>query len=218
MTQQFDEGVKDILLALGIMEATMYEANYIMNLFKNKPSASQQEVVQAVKELRKDCPTKGRTQETPKSKQSAARSSKEQVIYNKLRKGGLTHNASVGIIANLKAESKLDPAIEQMGGGPGRGLAQWEKGGRFDTDRINLVNFAKKKGKKWTDLDTQIDFILHELDTHPEYKRVKSALNSAKTPKEATLIFLKRYEKAGKPNTKERLLFTGELNKSLKRA
>lgn len=214
MTQQFDEGVKDILLALGIMGATMYEANYIMNLFKNKPNASQEEVIQTIEKIREDFP-ETRASKLDEPKKSLSR---EQSIYSKLRQGGLTHNASVGIIANLKAESKLDPAIEQMGGGPGRGLAQWEKGGRFDTDRINLVNFAKKKGKKWTDLDTQIDFILHELDTHPEYKRVKSALNSAKTPKEATLIFLKRYEKAGKPNTKERLLFTGELNKSLKRA
>jgi len=134
---------------------------------------------------------------------------------NRLEGGGLTPTAAVGIVANLKAESNLDPAIKQLSGGPGRGLAQWEKGGRYDTDPINLVKFAKKKGTDWSDLDTQIDFILHEMERHPEYKRVKDMLNKAGNVEDATLIFLKKYEKAGTPHTDKRLKFAKDLETQL---
>jgi hypothetical protein len=130
-------------------------------------------------------------------------------------KGGLSKIAAIGVVANLKAESNLDPSIKQKGGGPGRGLAQWEKGGRYDTDRINLLSFAKSKGTKWQDLDTQIDFILYEMEKHPEYKKVKEEINKTDNVKDATLIFLKKYEKAGTPHTEKRLEYGRELEKSI---
>ncbi len=129
--------------------------------------------------------------------------------------GGLTQTAAIGIVANLKAESNLDPTVKQGGGGPGRGLAQWEKGGRYDTDRINLKDFAKKRGTPWEDLDTQIDFILYELSKHPEYRRVKAEINNADNIEEAVIIFLKKYEKAGIPHTDKRLKYGRELEKTI---
>ncbi len=132
-------------------------------------------------------------------------------IIDRLVKGGLTNTAAIGIVANLQAESNLDPAIKQLGGGPGRGLAQWEKGGRFDTDRINLVKFAEDRGTSWTDLDTQIDFILKEMRVHPEYKKVKAMINNADSVDDATMIFLRKYEKAGTPHTDKRLAYAKDL-------
>ena len=119
-----------------------------------------------------------------------------EYMIKRFQNAGLTKNAALGILGNFMVESELDPASEQKGGGPGRGLAQWGVEGRFDTDRINLVKFAKERGKPWQDLDTQLDFVMHEMNVHPEYKRVKDKINKAKTVEDATNIFLKEYEKA----------------------
>ena len=151
--------------------------------------------------------------------------SDDQRMYNYLvSTGKFTPMLAAAIIGNIYVESKFDPTTKQIarynkGGppkyGPGRGLIQWEKGGRFDTDRINLVSFAKKQGKKWTDFNTQIDFIIHELTVHPEYMRVKQMLNNADSVEDATLIFLKKYEKAGVPHTGKRLRYAKELEQTM---
>jgi hypothetical protein len=137
-------------------------------------------------------------------------------ILNRLIRGGLTPTAAAGIVSNIGVESAYtyDPNTHQGGGGPGRGLVQWEKGGRFDTDNINLQSFAKSRGKSWNDMDTQIDFILHELNTHPEYKAVKNKINKSKSISDATGIFLKEYEKAGTPHIEDRLKVGSQLAKS----
>jgi hypothetical protein len=137
-------------------------------------------------------------------------------ILNRLIRGGLTPTAAAGIVSNIGVESAYtyDPNTHQGGGGPGRGLVQWEKGGRFDTDNINLQSFAKSRGKSWNDMDTQIDFILHELNNHPEYKAVKNKINKSKSISDATGIFLKEYEKAGTPHIEDRLKIGSELAKS----
>lgn len=136
-----------------------------------------------------------------------------KTIIDRLIAGGMTPTAAAGIVSNIGVETgyTYNPNTHQRGDGPGRGLVQWEKGGRFDTDRINLKSFAKSKGKPWNDLNTQIDYILHEMNVHPEYKSVKSAMNSAKNISEATKIFLERYEKAGVPHIEDRLKVAQQL-------
>lgn len=120
-------------------------------------------------------------------------------IYNRLISKGLTSTAAMGIVSNIGVETgyTYDPSTMQQGGGPGRGLVQWEQGGRYDTDNINLMSFAESRRKPWNDLNTQIDFIIHELNNHPEFREVRNIINTAKTVQEATEVFLTRYEKAG---------------------
>jgi len=191
MTEQFDENIKGMLagLALGAGAAMGGDSEPSDN---NKP---------------------GIEQSSEKPQLVKGKLNVEYHIINKLMAKGLTHIAAIGVVANLKAESKLDPTTKQIARykplryGPGRGLAQWEMGGRFDTDRINLVDFAERRGTDWTDLDTQIDFILHEMTVHPEYKRVLILLNNAESVEEATKIFLTKYEKAGIPHMGNRLEF-----------
>lgn len=139
-----------------------------------------------------------------------------RAILNRLIQGGLTPTAAAGVVANIGVESAYtyDPNTHQHRGGPGRGLVQWEKGGRFDTDPMNLSSFAKNRGKPWNDLNTQVDFILHELNNHPEYKEVKTKINKAKNIGEATKIFLTDYEKAGTPHIENRLAVGNQLLKS----
>ena len=221
MTEQFDEGVKEIVMTMLSLGATAYETDYILNQL-NKSSEPIEQKISAVKQADNIIKSpkfdqvaaaviKKLEQEVKEVKPAPIKGSPEYII-NKLVNGGLTKTAAIGVVANLKAESNLDPGIKQIGGGPGRGLAQWEKGGRYDTDPINLNKFAAKKGTNWADLDTQIDFILYEMDKHPEYKKVKEQLNKTDSVEKATLIFLKKYEKAGTPHTDKRLKYAKELN------
>ena len=221
MTEQFDEGVKEIVMTMLSLGATAYETDYILNQL-NKSSEPIEQKISAVKQADNIIKSpkfdqvaaaviKKLEQEVKEVKPAPIKGSPEYII-NKLVNGGLTKTAAIGVVANLKAESNLDPGIKQIGGGPGRGLAQWEKGGRYDTDPINLNKFAAKKGTNWADLDTQIDFILYEMDKHPEYRKVKEQLNKTDSVEKATLIFLKKYEKAGTPHTDKRLKYAKELN------
>ena len=233
MTEQFDEGFKEILMGLLSLGATAYETDYILKQLNKRPEPVEQKI-EALKKADDLIPSTKFDQVAakvmqqlklekepveieskpikvkPKVKYGHKKGSPEYIV-DRLRKGGLTSTAAVSIVANLKAESNLDPSIKQYGGGPGRGLAQWEKGGRYDTDPINLVKFAKRRGTDWSDLDTQIDFILYEMDKHPEYRRVKEMLNNADNVEDATLIFLKKYEKAGIPHTSKRVKYASEL-------
>ena len=233
MTEQFDEGVKEVLMTILSLGATAFETQYILDVLKDRPEPIEQKItaVQKADELisspkfdqvadellvkLQNMPPKPEPESEPESKAKEYDYGSPQYIVNRLIEGGLTKTAAIGIVANLKAESNLDPSIKQKGGGPGRGLAQWEKGGRYDTDRINLVSFAEEKGTNWQDLNTQIDFILHELNTHPEYQRVKKEINNADSVKDAVLIFLKKYEKAGTPHTEKRLEYGRELENSI---
>jgi len=239
MTQQFDEGVKEILMTLLSVGATMKGTDYMLDQLKKRPEPIEQKIqalnkleqestpeqareVQQVKQEIKQSeenkpvlvrPNKTYTKETPQVKDKPV--SRKQYIYNRLRKGGITHIGVIGIIANLMAEATpaVDPRYKQQPTGPGRGIAQWEAGGRFDKDIVNLKAFAADRGTDWTDLDTQIEFMLHELNTVPEYMRVKAQINAASSIGEAADIFLKKYEKAGKPNADKRQLYAKQLLK-----
>ena len=221
MTEQFDEGVKEIVMTMLSLGATAYETDYILNQL-NKSSEPIEQKITAVKQADNIIKSPkfdqvaaaviNRLEQEVEEVKPAPEKGSPEYIIDKLVNGGLTKTAAIGVVANLKAESNLDPGIKQIGGGPGRGLAQWEKGGRYDTDPINLNKFAAKKGTNWADLDTQIDFILYEMEKHPEYRKVKEQLNKTDSVEKATLIFLKKYEKAGTPHTDKRLKYAKELN------
>lgn len=152
--------------------------------------------------------------------QSPLINSRALQIFNRLRTRGLSPTAAMGIVANIGVETgyTYSPSTSQRGGGPGRGLVQWESGGRFDTDNINLQSFAKSKNKPWNDLHTQVDFIIHELNNHPEFIPLRTALNGAKSVQEATQLFLTRYEKAGVSHLDRRFEVGKQLQQSLSKS
>lgn len=82
-------------------------------------------------------------------------------VYEGLIRRGWSPTAAAGITGALMTESRLDPTIggDKEGGKPTSfGLAQWREG-RLD----NLKAFADAKGKPWTDVDVQLDFLDEEL-------------------------------------------------------
>ena len=119
-----------------------------------------------------------------------------QKLYEMLKDRGFTDTAARGIMGNFYAESKLDPDARQLEDGPGRGLAQWERGGRWDRNPLNLIEFAMDKGTSWTDPATQLDFMVAEMNHYEKFGAVRDAINKAKSPAEAAKIFLEGYEKA----------------------
>lgn len=83
----------------------------------------------------------------------------EEITYNFLRSKGCTKETAVAIMGNLEVESGIDPGRYQDGGGPGRGICQWEVGGRFET----LKERAAQESKEWTDIEIQLKFMWEEL-------------------------------------------------------
>ena len=94
----------------------------------------------------------------------------DKTAYDYFVAKGLTSFQAAGIVGNLDQESGVDPTIAQENGGPGRGIAQWSTGGRWDTDSgDNLVAFAATEGLPTSSLTVQLDFVWYELETFPSY-------------------------------------------------
>ncbi|HEY3821940.1 MAG TPA: phage tail tip lysozyme [Polyangiaceae bacterium] len=119
---------------------------------------------------------------------------------------GLSHVQAAGIVGNLDQESSMNPSISQYGGGPGRGIAQWSAGGRWDTDKNdNVVAYAKEKGDSAYSLDLQLDFVWYELETFGDYGL--SDLRRATTVSEATVAFEEDFEGCGECDQSQRIAY-----------
>ena len=145
--------------------------------------------------------------------------SPEYLVKRSMHLAGLGKIAAIAAVANMYAESKLDPKAKQKltGGkiGRGRGLAQWETGGRWDTDRNNVLAYAKLRDVDPYGADVQIGFMGSEMDNTKEYCGVMDRMNKAKTVREATRIFLKDYEKAGVERENVRFQYAEDLKKKI---
>jgi hypothetical protein len=122
---------------------------------------------------------------------------------------GLTPFQAAGIVGNLDQESGVDPTIAQYGGGPGRGIAQWSVGGRWDTSHDdNVVWYAGTRGEPPKSLQLQLDFIWYEL-TNIGYGF--DALVATSNVTEATLAFMRDYEICGACASSQRIAFAEDV-------
>ena len=92
------------------------------------------------------------------------------------------------------------------------GIAQW----RLDR-RTNLDNFAKSQNKSVNDFQTQLDFIIHELQGSGAYgggskKSVDSAFKRTETITDATRVFMNSYEVADSSSFNSRVTKANEVN------
>jgi Phage tail lysozyme len=133
--------------------------------------------------------------ESPVPMSEAALANNCHTAFNYFVAKGLTKDQAAGIVGNLQQESSCSPTIYQYGGGPGRGLAQWSAGGRWDTSKNdNVTLYAKNHGLNRWALTTQLDFIWYELTT---YGYGYSSLKAATTVSAATVAFMAKYEICG---------------------
>lgn len=119
----------------------------------------------------------------------AVGSTTQEKVWNYLRGKGLSEHAVAGIMGNIERESRFLPNAKEPNG-TGIGLVQWSFG-RAD----NLRNFAKRRGKSWADLNTQLDFLWQELQTTE-----RGALNALKASGSvigAADAFQRKFERAG---------------------
>ena len=143
-----------------------------------------------------------------------------QYIYDACRAAGMTLAGAIGLLGNLQGEaSDFDPmrvetsylnrfklteeeytrradAGEPIYNGKyfikdsaGYGIAQWTYWGR----KKNLLDFAKSRGASVGDLDTQIAFMLKEMQTH--YTRTWKILTTTDSIAAAVKICVTEYEK-----------------------
>lgn len=122
---------------------------------------------------------------------------------------GLTNFQAAGIVGNLDQESGVDPASVQYGGGPGRGIAQWSVGGRWDTSaNDNVRDYAASRGESMTSLNLQLEFIWYEL-TNIGYGY--TALKATTNVTDATLAFMDRYEICGTCASAQRIAYANDV-------
>lgn len=94
---------------------------------------------------------------------------------------------ALGIVGNLQAESGVDPNRAQSGGGPGYGIAQWE--------RPRQADFKAWAGHdiRLSTMDEQLAFVQHELET--TQRGAATALRASSTPQAAAAAFCETFER-----------------------
>lgn len=118
---------------------------------------------------------------------------------------GLANFQAAGIVGNLDQESGVDPTAVQAGG-PGRGIAQWSVGGRWDTDaNDNATWYAGTQGQSVDSLQLQLDFIWYELTTFPGYGL--AALQQSTNVTDATIAFETDFEGCGTCDQSTRIAY-----------
>lgn len=151
--------------------------------------------------------------------------SNTQKIYSVLTSYGMTQDGALGVLGNLDCESNLYSCrlqgdydagftksknyASQVDSGAynrytfahdarGWGLAQWT----FWSRKEELYDFCKQRGKSIGDLDTQIDFLIHELKTG--YATLWAFLCSTDDLLTAVSRVCKEYENPDVKNIKDR--------------
>lgn len=126
----------------------------------------------------------------------------QQLIAGLLQRGVPLHIAQ-GMVANMVAESGLNPGINEIapvvpGSRGGYGLNQWT-GPR----RRQFEAFASDRGAALDDPNVQLDFTLWELQNTeaPAW----NALQGASDPVEAARIYSESFLRPGVPNMDKRL-------------
>ena len=112
---------------------------------------------------------------------------------------------TAGIVGNLIQESNVLPGSAQPGG-PGRGIAQWSIGGRWNADHLdNVTWYASTHGASTGSLNLQLEFIWYELESFSGYGL--SNLRAAKNIADATIIFQKDFEGCGQCQQSTRISY-----------
>lgn len=113
---------------------------------------------------------------------------------------GVPQHAAIGLAGNMAVESGFDPGINEIaplvpGSRGGFGLIQWTGPRRRQ--------FESYAGNNLTDLGTQLDFLVHELNTTEQ--RARDAIYGASDPLEAARLVSDRFLRPGIPHLDRRL-------------
>lgn len=141
----------------------------------------------------------------------------QEKVWNYYISKGFSDEATAGIMGNFQQESSFNPKSESSAAA---GICQFEKNtGEF----ANMKKYAESKGKDWTDLQCQLDYLMKLLPgafktytgRSPYYYGTgewcwwpeKMSLNDFKKlndPEKAAEIFCRVYERASLPMIQNR--------------
>jgi len=132
-------------------------------------------------------------------------------VWNYLIEAGFTEEATAGVMGNIHQESGgFNPAIVENGGsGQGIGLCQWSYG-----RRTKLENFAAARGKSWTEVEVQLEYLVLEIqggsggeveDGFNGNNALRNQWQTAETPEQAAIAFEQGFERAGIPMMQNRI-------------
>ena len=152
-----------------------------------------------------DIPTED---DLPPEHSEAALGSKARTALNFFVAKGLTEIQAAGVVGNLMQESSVRPTAVEYGGGPGRGIAQWSIGGRWNVGTNSVVSFASRRGADRWALQTQLDFIWHELSVVGGFGLTE--LRNAATITQAVTAFQNKYEKCGTCAQSKRIQYANQ--------
>ncbi len=151
----------------------------------------------------------GAGESTSTSSGAATAFANDEPAYDFFLSKGLTNFQAAGIVGNLDQESGVDPSAVQAGG-PGRGIAQWSVGGRWDTaSGDNVVAYAAQQSESSTSLTLQLEFIWYELDTFPDYGL--AALRATTDVTQATVAFQTDFEGCGACDQSNRIAYAEDV-------
>jgi hypothetical protein len=154
-------------------------------------------------------PTMPTDEDLPPLQSEAAFSNNPRTAFNFFVSKGLTDVQAAGVVGNLMQESSVSPTAVEYGGGPGRGIAQWSIGGRFNSGSKSLTAYATARGQsKWA-LNTQLDFIWYELATVGGYGLPE--LRQTTTLSQAVTVFQNKYEICGACAQGKRLTYAQQI-------
>lgn len=135
-------------------------------------------------------------------------------VWSFLKSQGYSDAAAAGVLGNMQQESGVDPTKLQDGVGPAAGIVQWENYNTKSKRWANMAAYAKSKGKDWTDLQSQLEFMIMELngdaDKYTNSLFAKKGYGSYEDftkmtdPKLATKAFENVFERAGNPELEKR--------------
>ena len=128
-----------------------------------------------------------------------------RTAFNYFVAKGLTATQAAGIVGNLMQESSVRPTAVEFGGGPGRGIAQWSVGGRFNIGAKSLTSYANARGANRWALQTQLDFMWYEMATVGGFGLAE--LRAATTINAAVTAFQNKYEICGTCVQTQRLAY-----------
>lgn len=124
-------------------------------------------------------------------------------IKRLVENGGMTPREAVAYTANFSIEAPgINSRQMQYGGGPGVGIAQWTNVERW----ADLERWAAANGKdKWA-LDTQLDFVIHELQGTESHANnvINAAIANGASLEDVTTLVCTTYERAGEPHMERR--------------
>jgi hypothetical protein len=155
--------------------------------------------------------------EVPQDEETAsgtdALTTNEHTAYTFFVGKGLKHYQAAGIVGNLIQESSVNPGAVQFGGGPGRGIAQWSVGGRWDADHDDNAHwFASNHKENMWSLSSQLQFVWYELETFPGYGLHE--LKSSSNVTQATIAFQDRFEGCGQCDQSKRISYAEQVLKA----